>query len=539
MKKIRNIVSLLLCLFLVNACDLELQQDPNNLSPESANADFLLNSIEWGLNEFFFEVTDYTMEVTRLVAMEPRSGTYETAYQPQDFDDMWEQAYVGIMSDGRTLITSAEEKSLFVHAGIARTIQAYTLVTLVDFFGDVPLSTALNSEDFTPKVDDGASVYAAAEALLDQAILDFGKESLGAPANDLFYNGDAGKWINLANSLKLKLALTTRLLDPADAKAKIDAIINSSKIIADAAGDWEFPFSTNTTTVPDSRHPYFSDNYGGAADYMSNYFMDLLLRDKSNADPRTRYYFYRQTLDISTDVNELPCIVETKPGHYGPEVVFCNAGNGNWGRDHGDQDGIPPDNQLRTVFGLYPVGGKFDGDEGKLAAFSDGLQGAGIHPLMQSSWVKFMMAEAALTLGTTGDPATLLQEAVEEALNKVVNFGPGVVSADFAATADDLTAYLAEVGDRYNAATTDDERLNVIVKEYYISLFGNGVEAYNAYRRTGKPDGIQPHLSDQPGSFIRSFAYPNNSINRNANIGSKGTVAVPVFWDTNPPGFVE
>ncbi|MEZ5038442.1 MAG: SusD/RagB family nutrient-binding outer membrane lipoprotein [Saprospiraceae bacterium] len=538
MKKIINLFLLTCCLFVVSSCDLELQEDPNNLSPESANVDFLLNSIEWGLNEFFFELTDYSMEVVRMVAMEPRSGTYETAYQPQDFDDMWEQAYVGILSDAKTLIPLAEEKGLFIHAGIARTIEAYTLVSLVDFFGDVPMSTALDSENFTPKVDEGAAVFAAAEELLDQAINDFSQESLGAPANDLFYKGDAAKWIALANSLKLKLALTTRLVD-SGAAGKINALIAGDKLIKAASGDWDFPFSTNTTTTPDSRHPYFGDNYGGAADYMSNYYMDLLLTDKSEPDPRTRYYFYRQTLNISTDVNELPCIVETKPGHYTADMVFCNAGNGYWGRDNGDQDGIPPDNQLRTVFGLYPVGGKFDADEGKLATFGDGLQGAGIHPLMQSSWVKFMLAESALILGTDGDPADLLKQAVEESLDKVLNFGPAVTDKDLAPSVDDVAAYVDEVMTNYNAATTDDARLNIIVKEYYIALFGNGMEAYNAYRRTGKPDGMQLHLSSQPGPFIRSFAYPSNSINRNANISSKGTVGAQVFWDNNPADFVK
>ena len=538
MKKIINLCFLSLVVFVVSSCDLELQEDPNNLSPESANTDFVLNSLEWGLNEFFFEVADYTMEVTRLVAMEPRSGTYETAYQPQDFDDMWEQAYVGILSDAKTLIRLAEEKSLFVHAGIARTIEAYTLVTLVDYFGDVPMSAALDAENFTPAVDDGATVYGAAETLLDQAIADFGKESVGTPANDLFYNGDTEKWIRLANSLKLRLALTTRLVD-GSAASKIDALIKGGQLINEAAGDWDFPFSTNTTTTPDSRHPYFSDNYGGAADYMSNYFMDLLLNDQAVEDPRTRYYFYRQTLTISSDVNELPCIVETKPGHYGADMVFCNAGNGYWGRDNGDQDGIPPDNQLRTVFGLYPVGGKFDADDGKLATFSDGLQGAGVHPLMHSSWVKFMLAESALVLGTEGDPATLLAEAVNAAIDKVLNFGPSVVDPAFAPTEADVEAYVSSVLDNYANATTDDERLDVIVKEYYKALYGNGIEAYNAYRRTGKPANIQLHLSNQPGPFIRSFAYPSNSINRNANINPKGTVGAQVFWDTNPPDFVK
>jgi len=539
MKRLINIIALLLGLLVVSSCDLDLQQDPNNLSPDSANADFLLNSIEWGLQEYFWEVNDLTMEATRMVAMEPRAGTYESAYQPQDMDDMWEQAYTGILSDIKTLIPLAEERGLTIHSGIAKTIQAYVLMSLVDFFGDVPLSGALDAKNFTPNVDDGAAVYAEAERLLDEAIADFGEEPLGTPANDLFYGGDAEKWAILANTLKFRLYYTTRLIDEA-AAGKINKAIADGLI--DETAEWEFPYSSNTTTTPFSVHTYFGDNYGGgAADYQSNYYMDLLLTDKSTPDPRTRYYFYRQTLTISSDVNELPCIVETFPSHWDPDMVFCNAGNGYWGRDHIDNDGIPPDGQLRTVFGLYPVGGKFDADEGTLVTASDGLQGAGIQPLILSNWVKFMQAESALVLGTEGDPAALLEEGIRQSMDKVLNFStdPMIVDPDFAATQADVDVYVAEVMERYNAAANEDEQLNIIVTEYYIALYGNGLEAYNNYRRTGKPDNIQLPLNSQPGPFIRSFSYPASAINRNPNIQSKGSVGVPVFWDNNPAGFVQ
>ena len=539
MKKIFHILFLAIGLSLVSGCDLDLQTDPNNLSPDTANPDFVLNSIQFGLNEFFFEITDYAMEATRMVAMEPRASTYESAYQPQDFDDMWQQAYLGIMSDANNLMTLAEERELFIHAGIARTIKAYTLISLVDFFGDIPLSEAFaGSDNFLPTVDDGANVYAEAKNLLDLALDNFAATSLNTPANDLYYGGDVDKWVALVNTLKLRIALTTRLVD-GNAASEINTLAAGS-LIEDASGDWEHPFSTNTTTTPDSRHPYFSDNYGGAADYMSNYFMNKLLTDKSSPDPRTRYYFYRQTLTISTDVNELPCIVERIPDHYPADMVFCNAGNGYWGRDHVDNDGIPPDNQLRTVFGLYPAGGKFDADDDALASFTDGLQGAGIHPYMQSSWVKFMLAEAALTLGTDGDPRALLEAGIEEAIDKVVSFAPdNLIDPDYAATQSDIDTYVAEVLAAYDAATTDDERLNIIIDEYYIALYGNGLEAYNNYRRTGKPADIQLPLNQQSGPFIRSFLYPSVVVNRNQNITAKTTVASQVFWDTNPPGFVE
>ncbi len=520
------------CLFMVSSCDLDLQDSPNDLTPDVADVDFLLNGMQFGLSEYFFELTEYTMETVRMKAMEPRSGTYETAYQPQDFDDMWEQAYVGVLTDGATLIPLAEERSLFVHSGIAKTIQAYTLMTLVDYFGDIPWSEALDPNNFNPTVEDGATVYAAAEALLDAAIEDFGKESLGSPANDLFYNGDATRWTALVNTLKLRLYLTTRLVD-GSAADKINKAIADGLI--DASGDWDFPFSGDNTTNPSSQHPYFDKNYGGASDYMSNSFMWMLKTEKGIVDPRLRYYFYRQTLEPSSDVNELPCIVENFPDHYPANMVFCHAGDGHWGRDHIDTDGIPPDNQLRTVIGLYPAGGQFDADQGTLASFSDGAQGAGIHPLMDYGWTQFMLAEAALELGTNGDARTYLEEGVRASIAKVMNFAPGVVNPVFEPTSDDVENYVSTVLDIYDNA---DDKLDVVIKEYFIALFGNGIEAYNAYRRTGKPSNAQPALNPQPGFFINSFAYPSNSVNRNSNITTKGGVDVQVFWDTNPKDHV-
>jgi hypothetical protein len=67
------------------------------------------------------------------------------------------------------------------------------------------------------------------------------------------------------------------------------------------------------------------------------------------------------------------------------------------------------------------------------------------------------------------------------------------------------TQYLA--GQSLDAAGTPIGRLNVIVSEFMVSLYGNGIDAYNAYRRTGAPTTMQPNLELNPGGFIRSFIY--------------------------------
>ncbi|MEW7292308.1 SusD/RagB family nutrient-binding outer membrane lipoprotein [Aquimarina sp. 2304DJ70-9] len=243
-----------------------------------------------------------------------------------------------------------------------------------------------------------------------------------------------------------------------------------------------------------------------------------------NPDPRLRYYFYRQTDEDPTG-DDLPC--EGLPGFN-----FCYIGDGYIGRDHGDALGVPNDGIERATYGLYPIGGKFDADDFTSVAAGAGAGGAGIYPFMLSFYTKFMMAESALISSTTGDPRTLLEEGVRGSMDKVLNFAPAQVNAAFAATTADVDAYVTEVLALYDAATTDDERLDVIIKEYYLALWGNGYEAWNNYRRTSFPSDLETHVQ-VPGPFARTFMYPAAEVNANSSIDQK-TIDVRTFWDTNP-----
>jgi hypothetical protein len=43
---------------------------------------------------------------------------------------------------------------------MGQVMEAYTIVTLVDMFGDIPYSEALDPTNLNPKLDAGADVYA-------------------------------------------------------------------------------------------------------------------------------------------------------------------------------------------------------------------------------------------------------------------------------------------------------------------------------------------------------------------------------------------
>jgi hypothetical protein len=542
----RKLYSFLIAMsfMVVSSCDLDLQDDPNAVTASTADLNLVLNRIQLDFVSFFNTSGDYGMRLTRMIAL--GNNLYDQAYQPITFNGIWINSYANILNDIKFLEPLAEQANFKRHLGIAKVIKAYVLMTLVDNFNDVPLSEALDPTNFTPKTDNAAEVYAAALQSLREAKENFAGTSVGTP-QDLFYGGTYANWIRLANSLELKLLLNRKLIDPAGSTAGINALITANLFIQPGQ-EFVFRYGTNLTD-PDARHPRFGGQYqpGGGGDYQSTWFMWNMTESKGFDDPRSRYYFYRQVKDNPTNPQDVRCVGEFAPGHYlAGNFPFCLPGErGYWGRDHLNGEGIPPDGLKRTAWGVYPAGGRFDNDAAAPVSPTSGAGGAGIQPIMLPSYVDFMLAEAVQTMSgivSAVDAKTLLLRGITKSLNYVRAFGISTSQASVITTfqpdagwASSRTAYLNYVSNEFDAAPANN-RMRIIGREYWLALFGNGNEAYNLYRRTGHPSGMQPALLLNPGDFPRSFYYPNNVVSTNSNITQKASQRLRVFWDTNPEG---
>jgi hypothetical protein len=539
-KKITILIVLVSSVFYFNCETTELDDtiDPNTLQNSQAQVELLSNSAQVGFGKFIQGIGNAGAEVTRLKYMSGRQ--YVNAYAATFFNVEWQWAYRDVLNSVKILKPIATEKKNHKHLAMAQVLEAYTLVTLVDFFGNVPYSEAFDLNNLNPKPDNGAALYSKAISLLNEAIVNFNLTTLDRdlPKTDLYYNLNWSKWIKFANTIKLKIYVQSRLVN-ANAVSEFNTIITANNFITSSADDFQFKWSTNISN-PNSRHPYYIDSYTGSgvnSGYQSNWLLNVMKNEKSVQDPRMRYYFYRQTDNTPVSEQNLKCTIEPIPSHYlAGNHVFCRiAGNeGYWGRDHGNAEGIPPDGQLRTSFGVYPAGGKFDDDDFEdIAGNTLGGRGAGITPILLASTVDFWRAEMALQVGGTGNAKTFLTSGVSKSIAKVATF----ISLDptanntFVPTSADIANYISDAEAQYDAAT---EKLQVINKEFFISLFGNGIDAYNAYRRTGFPKNLQPNLEPNPGSFIRSFYYPASESNTNSNMPQKPNVGVRVFWDNNP-----
>jgi Starch-binding associating with outer membrane/Susd and RagB outer membrane lipoprotein len=535
-----------------------LIDSPNGVDPSLANVDLLLNTVEFSFVGVYNTLSDAGAAVTRQQQM--FGPLYNNAYSTTSFDGVWTNAYTGVIKNADVVIKLGLQQKKFIQTGIAQVAKAYTLGSMVDFFGDIPnAEAALGLENTNPKVEAGASVYKTVFALLDSAISNFSKTGAAAgPPNDLIYNGNAAKWRKAAKTLKLKFLMQTRLVDNT-VTAKIQSLITENDLINADADDLTFKYGTNNNT-PDSRHPHYAANYNNATtgsnsanDFIGNYFMWTIGIEKSGSgavtslDPRRRYYFYRQRTNYA-DANSqsCPCTGYPRPGHYTPTEPFCLIGSGYWGRDHGDNSGVPPDGPSRTTWGVYPAGGEYDANQGTSVNNTRGGKGAGIEPIFMSSYNFFLQAEAALTLGITsaGTAKALLEKAVRASISRVISF-PATVNVVVAAppTQAVIDNYVTVVGNLYDSANTAAKKLDVIIKEYYIATWGNGVEPFNNYRRTGSPNNMQLTVTTpNSGFFIRSFFYPSVFINRNINAPAQKNPGIgvnKVFWDNNPDGFIK
>jgi len=207
MKHINYILGLCLCaIFVLVSCEtieLDLTSNPNALSPEQADPTFFLNSIQVDFAFWVNTMGDRGGELTRINYMNGRN--YNTIYSPDSWNGVWSSAYRGMLEDIRLMNLLADEAGLTFHKGMGKVFQAYVMLTLVDYFGDVPYSEALQGSEgiLNPAADSGQAVYDAAIALLDSAVADFNAGG-PVPAEDFFYNGNASKWIKAANSIKKK-----------------------------------------------------------------------------------------------------------------------------------------------------------------------------------------------------------------------------------------------------------------------------------------------------------------------------------------------
>ncbi len=168
---------------------------------------------------------------------------------PQLGGNPWRILYKNLINTELLLEKALNDPASKVYEGPALILKAYITATLTDIYGDVPYFNALKglSGNVKPSYDSQELIYTAENGILSN--LDNGIKAIddynGAVKleGDLFYNGDLSKWIQLANSLKIKyLIRISNIVNVAD---ELQEIYSQNKFIAQNNDNAVFSFSAN------------------------------------------------------------------------------------------------------------------------------------------------------------------------------------------------------------------------------------------------------------------------------------------------------
>ncbi len=151
-----------------------------------------------------------------------------------DFETEWETLYGVALSDLRNVRETSEQSgswNLYLQATV---MEVYTWQMLVDLYDKIPYFNALKGLNgvYVAGYDDGDKIYDDLIAQLDKAL---SKDQEAASAilsdvkkkQDIIFGGDVSKWIQFANTLKLKIYLRQMYARPSVSQTGITNLITS------------------------------------------------------------------------------------------------------------------------------------------------------------------------------------------------------------------------------------------------------------------------------------------------------------------------
>lgn len=295
----KKIILIVLTIALVVSCQTDkqyedLNRDPKN--PTQVQAEFLFNAATKSLYDQMTS-TNVNTNIFRLLGQYWTETTY-TDEANYDFNgrnitqNHWSELYRDVLLDLKTAKENvdadtnlSEDQKNAMNAQI-EVLAIYTWQQLVDSFGDIPYSQALNAGEFVlPAYDDAATIYLDLIDRLNAAIPNINGTGFGDA--DPIYGGDAAAWGKFANSLLLRIGI--RIADApgmsADAQAAIQAAVAGGVFTSN-----EDNAALNYESAPPNTNPVWDELVqSGRSDFVSaNTVIDFM---NNLNDPRRAFYF--------------------------------------------------------------------------------------------------------------------------------------------------------------------------------------------------------------------------------------------------------
>jgi len=525
---IKNVLgcTLLLCGLSFSSCTDEFEKwnvNPNEVSPEEMQQDNLNTGAYFSQMErgVFIVGKDMGGEYQITQALEgdlfasyfaPITSWDYAPYNNDHYALYWNwynapfnDAYKNIMQPWKSIndVTTSNSPA----RALANVVKVLAMNRITDMYGPIPYSKF--GKAVQVEYDAQKDVYDQFFNELDSAItvltdyVSTNKSGTYLADYDNVYNGNVTKWIRLANTIRLRLAMRISNVDEAKARQEAEAAISQRIGLMKSADDDAILHQTTTLTF---RHPLWEIGTSWDDEHMSA-TMDCYLNGYN--DPRLSVYF--QPAD------------ET-------------------GEFHGVRNGMSHINKA-----------SYKGVTSRMN-FSQGSDMQWVH----AAEAYFLLAEAKLRFGL-GDKT--VQQYYEEGIR--TSFASAGVAANVdgyinnktnlpksafvdvsTGRSTDVSSMLSMLPVAWDDAASNDEKLERIMIQKWIALYPDGQEAWSEMRRTGYPGWVKIQSYDyqrevKQGEMISRLKFPtteysNNSTNTQAAVkllNGEDNAGTRLWWD--------
>ena len=259
MKKLAIISAIVLGLGAAS-CDsyMDINQDPNSPAESNMTPSIMMPAAEMNLaatygNLMRIPAGYYTQHFAHAFGTSNYVDYSQFTMSATRSSTAYSQMMRGALKNLETIRNLAKDKEEWGTYLAATTLRAFGFQSLVDCYGEIPFSEAFDVSNPTPHYDQGADIYAALIAELDEALSKVTGAEVVA-TNFLFPGQRANAWIQFANAVKLKML--SRESGVASVDSQIGAIISAGNL---PAGDVAYANCWSNETG--QMNPYYSEEF--------------------------------------------------------------------------------------------------------------------------------------------------------------------------------------------------------------------------------------------------------------------------------------
>ena len=430
---------------------------------------------------------------------EERTYNYTTQY----YQNLWGDTYDNL-NDYNTIQQRGTNEGYANHAAIARIMKVYNFLLLVDEYGDIPYTNALQAAANTaPAYDKAADIYKDFIVQLDSAVVNIdaaGADAAKVGSEDIVFSGSMTKWKQFANSLKLRILLRESQTGDAALNSyvatQMTALQNAPDgfITADVVVQPKYAQSAN------QQNPFWN-RYGqtptGARATQQLYQIPtnyILAQYIDNKDPRVAKLYTKGAVLMQN---------RSQPAYFGTDAGERNP---------------PAFTDTTRTASRFLVGG----------ALLKGPTAPTV--LMLLSEQLFSKAEAETRNLFSGGDATAKEDYLKGIEASFTTFG----ASDYDKYISDNVANPKVNYDLAPSSGVLGKQALIIYQKYLAMNTLASTEAWDDYRRTAQPN-IQPSLesaSPRADKLPTRLLYPQTELSTNKTNVPKGVDQfTKIFWD--------